>query len=385
MKKVLFVLLVFLVTLSSFAAEPAPITSWTRQDSVYPTTPGVLAPQMAGATIYGDYIYVLGGNQGQDGDTHRVFKIKVDQFTGALDPAVEVTSFESTLQNYCYLGNVCAAYNDHIYVGGGGYNVGGPNRNDVTFGKIIGDGDIDAAWVHSDIFPETPAVYDPELGALVIVNGYLYMMGGDGEFGGIFDRSYYAKIKTDGSLDTWQTGIPLPEAIYFVSACAIGNDIIMTPGLNAKTNTAAQDTIYVSQTNPADGSLGAWTLQTEKFPMPIYGTRLIAVGNTVFAFGGRTVGGAAQSSVWRALYDPATHTVGAWTAATDTQLPDAVKYHDAVYSPKSKSLYIVSIRDNGTTIYNEVWISSPLYDRPVPTPTPTPIPVLRANTWEIYD
>ena len=71
MKKVLFVLLVFLVTLSSFAAEPAPITSWTRQDSVYPTTPGVLAPQMAGATIYGDYIYVLGGNQGQDGDTHR--------------------------------------------------------------------------------------------------------------------------------------------------------------------------------------------------------------------------------------------------------------------------------------------------------------------------
>jgi len=366
-----------------YAQTPAAITAWTQQASIYPTTPGVLAPQMAGGAIYGDYIYVLGGNNNYDGDTQRVFKIKVNQFTGDVEPAVEVTDFPAT-PNYCYIENVCAAYNGYIYVSGGGYNAGGPNRNNVTFIKIVADGDLDAAWSTSTSFPNTPSTYDPELGVSVILNGYLYMMGGDGEFGGTFDRCYFAKIKGDGTLDTWQTGTTLPSVSWFPSACAAGNDIIMTIGLTSKINTDVVDTVYVCQTNPANGSMGSWALQAEKFPIGIYGTRLVAVGNTLFAIGGRASGGAGQSIVWRATYDTSAHTVGAWSAATDAQLPSDLRYHDVVYSDKSMSLYAVSIRNTALGIVDAVWISSPLFPRPTPTPTPTPIPVLGAKNWEMF-
>jgi len=381
-KVILSIISVFMVSMCVFAQTPAAITAWTRQTPIYPTG---YAPEMGGAAIYGDYIYVLGGTNNTDGDTAKVFKIKVDQYTGAVESAVEITNF-STNANYSYISSACAAYNGYVYVGGGGYNSGlgaGPSRNDATFIKIVSNGDIDAAWSESTVFPSS---YDPELCALVIVNGYLYIMGGDSESGILMDKCFYAKIKVDGTLDTWQTGTTLPSACNFSSACAVGNDIIMTQGLTTYfVNTSAVNTLYVCQTNPTTGAMGSWTLQASTFPSTIYGTRLVAVGDTIFTIGGRTSGGTGVNNVWRATYNTSTHTVGAW-ASTDTQLPDSVKYHDIVYSDSSKSLYIVHTRSGSTaTIYDEVWISSPLFARPIPTPTPTPIPVLDAKNWEMYN
>jgi hypothetical protein len=206
------------------------------------------------------------------------------------------------------------------------------------------------------------------------------MFGGDGEDTNTFDLCYYAQIQGDGSLGTWQTGTTLPNTWWFPGVCTINNDIIATGGiLNDKDRGNSTDKVYVCQTNPSDGSMGAWVEQTEALPEPGYNYNFVAAGDTVFCIGGRdNVAGESKDCVWRATYDSGTHTVGAWTEV-DAQLPLATQYHMAVYSDTSKSIYVTNLRHRGATnIYtNGVYISDPLFDRPVPTET--------APDWVLYE
>lgn len=378
MKRCLLYSVLFIVCVSMvFAQDPALITGWTQQTGIYPISPdevNPLAAQMAGVAISGDWIYVIGGNNGYDGDTSRVIRFFVNKYNGNLSPGQECTAL-STAVNYCYLYEVVDTFNDYIYIGGGGYNSTGPNRNDVTYIKQISTttGELDSAWSTSAPFPGTaPDQYDPELGGMVITDaGYLYMFGGDGEDTLTFDKCYFAKVNTDGTLGTWQTGTTLPNTWWFPGVCTINNDIIAHGGiLNDKTRSNSTNKLWVCQTNPADGSMGSWVEQTNTFPVTLYNTSLVAVGNTVFAIGGRdSVNGYALDIVWRSTYDTATHTLGPWTQV-DVQLPIVVMYHMAVYSPQSKSIYVLSLRNrpgaDWGVVVDGALISSPLFEREVP-------------------
>jgi len=383
MKKLFFISLCILC-IGAYAQDAALITGWTVQENIYPEVSGTaINPQMGSAAIVGDYLYVIGGNNGYDGDTARVIKFQIDPYTGSVTFGVETTTLP-TSANFCYLYETVDVFNDFIYIGGGGYNSTGPNRDEVTYIKSLSSGDLDTAWTESTAFPTTPRVYDPELGGMVITEaGYLYMFGGDGEATTTFDECYYAKVNTDGSLGAWQTGTTLPNTFWFPGVCAVGNDIIVHGGiLDDKASANSTDKIWVCQTSGSDGSMGSWVEQTEKLPMTHYNGSMVAAGNTIFMVGGRIPGdGDSRDTVWRATYDAGTHTVGAWTQV-DAQLPVATQYHQAVYSPESKSIYVTNIRnrfdDNATNFYpNAVYISSPLFDRPA---------ILSAdNAWSLYE
>jgi len=104
---------------------------------------------------------------------------------------------------------------------------------------------------------------------------------------------------------------------------------------------------------------------------------MVAVGDTVFAIGGRASGGTPQNNVWRSQLSGGA--LGAWSTSTDAQLPDGVRYHAVVYSPQSKSIYVVSIRRaSDGAVSNEAYISAPLFPRTVSAAVAT-------EDWSLFE
>jgi len=381
MKKVFLMITILMLTLSVFAQTPATISAWTIQPTILPTG---YETQMAGAALIGDYLYIMGGNNNTDGDTAKCWKLFLEQYTGVLTQGVAATDLP-TRDNFAYLNEGVAATADSIYITGGGYNSGsgaGPNRNNTTFIKAIGpEGALAGAWTVSTAFPSP---YDPELGGTAITeNGYLVTFGGDSQSGSpvTYNSCYLAKIKPDGTLDAWLTGSTLPNAAWFAAACSVGDYVIAHLGiLDGMTNTNCTDKLYVAKVN-SNGTMTAWTEQANKFSSARYNVALIAVNNTIFAIGGRISGNPPMDNVDRATFDTGTGTLGAWTS-TDAVLPTTLRYHAAVYSPKSKSIYVVSLR-TPAGFMGEAYISSPLFTRPVPTPTPIPLGV--EQKWHLFE
>lgn len=382
MKKLLFFVCIIALAISlSYGYDIVPISAWTTQEAILPTTPDNLGTQMAGGVIVGDYLYFIGGNNGIDGDTARVWRLPIDPVTGALGTAIADTALP-TAANFCYLYETIDATADHIYISGGGYNPGGgPNRNNVTYNKVNVGGALDPTWTESAAFPignGTAIPYDPELGgAIICENGYIYCFGGDGE--AILTRNdcFYAKVNPDGSLGAWTRGTDLPNTWWFPAVCSIGNYIIASGGIyDNQTRTNSTDKVHVCQVSPTDGSTGAWVEQAEKLPATVYNLNFVAVRNIIYALGGRSpADGSEQIYCWQATFDPGTGTVGAWSNAIDAQLPaPGARYHDAAYSPESRRLYVFSIRTTAGGITNQAYISSELI-------SPTKV---KAD-WNIYE
>ena len=398
MKKAILVLMLLAVSAIVFAQAPAAITEWTIVedfvmgvdpfDSTYKGNP----TQMAGGEIVGDYLYLIGGHNLFDTDTTRCYKFAIDQYTGDIGEAIEVSALPDSGAT-AYLEETVVATDSAIYISGGGYNVGGPNLNNVTYATASANGNL-TPWSSSATFPNANGdtnPYDPELGGAAICdNGYIYCFGGDGENVTTFTDCFYAQIQGDGSLGAWTRGTDLPDTFWFPGVATIGNYIIVTGGiLTDKTRANATDKVWVCEVN-TDGSMGAWVEQTNALPEARYCANFVAVDNTVFCLGGRNNSdGTGQVNVWRTTFDSsaaAADMISAWSDSVDVQLPYGVRYHDAAYSDASKSLYILSIRTDrveanwpdapiGTGVVNEALISSPLYDRPVPT---------KAAAWSIY-
>lgn len=333
---------------------------------------------MAGAAIVGDYLYIMGGNNLVDGDTGKVWRLKVDPATGGLSDCTQMTTLPAT-NNFAYIGEQVEATNDGIYICGGGWNATGPNRNNVTSIGVDSNGNFTAvAWTVSSAFP---GGYDPELGsAAIAANGYLYAMGGDSESGTPphYDTCVYAQTQANGGLGAFAVGTSLPSPCYFSANAAIGNNIVLHRGLTTKgVNTSVTTDVYLCTVNN-DGTMGTWVQQTAAaLPAGRYNLGMVAVGDTVFAIGGRASGGTPQNNVWRSQLSGGA--LGAWSTSTDAQLPDGVRYHAVVYSPQSKSIHVVSIRRaSDGAVSNEAYISAPLFPRTVSAAVAT-------EDWSLFE
>jgi len=365
------------VAYAAQAAAPAPITLWNTQSDIVPGNP----TQMAGAVSLDNLIYMIGGyNTGDAGDTDDVVRWTALTYSGFLSGVTEVTPLP-TKDNFSYLFETCdvSTPTRTIYIAGGGYNPTAPvNRTNTTFATVDSFGNLPASWTVSADFP---GGYGPELGGGVVCSGYFYAFGGDSESGTppSYDLCFYAKINNDGTLGAWQTGTTLPDVDanaangtgwYFPGVTAIGDYIIANPGIHSgdTDNTRVTDAVYVCHVNPATGAMGPWVRQSTVLPEPRYNVGLIDVGTTLFAVGGRVSGGGSAANVWRAEFDPATGTVGAWSS-TDAQLPDAVRYHAVVFNEVTERIYVVGIRrgPTGATVSNEAYYSNPLFEVPPPT------------------
>lgn len=373
MKRILLAALSMSAAVLSAQTTPNPIAYWVTQSTIIPGYP----TQMAGAAVVGDYLYIMGGNNTIEGDTARVWRLRINPSTGELSDCTEMTALPAI--NYAYINEQVEASADGIYICGGGYNGSGTNRNNVTSIGVNASGNFtSSAWKESPAFP---GGYDPELGSAVIAgNGYLYAMAGDSQSGSppLYDLCVYAQVQADGNIGTFATGTALPSPCYFSANAAIGNNVILHRGLTTLgVNTSVTTDLYVNTVN-SNGSMGSWVQQTAApLPQGRYNLGLIAVGDTVFAVGGRASGGTAMNNVWRSQMTGSS--LGAWQTSVDAQLPDGVRYHAVVYSPQSKSIYVVSIRRaSDGTVSNEAYISAPLFPRTISSAVAT-------EDWSLYE
>jgi len=374
---------------SVYATPPAVITSWTTQTSVFPTG---FQTQMGGSVILGDSLYILGGNNSTDGDNTRIWKMKINPYAGFIQQTDELTSMppqQNGVAGYAYINDQTVTTGSAIYIAGGGWNTTTNNRDHATIVKINpGTGAVDS--ITTVAFLPT---YDPELGgAAITAAGYFYAYGGDSQSGvpPLYDTVQVAQIQPNGDLGAFSTTLALPDpdgtgatGWWFPFSCTIGNYIIAAPGIHsALSNANSTNTVYVASTNPATGDITTWTLQSTVLPQAVYGAEFVAVEDTIFCIGGRTIGGTRLNVVYRATFDPNTGTVGAWQTV-DAQLPCFTLYHNVNYSPLSKRLYLDNYRayyPAGTNlgIQNAVLVSSPLYTPPVP-------PAATDKEWSLYE
>jgi hypothetical protein len=97
------------------------------------------------------------------------------------------------------------------------------------------------------------------------------------------DRVYSASQATDGALGPWRAETRLPGEVD-AHAVAIGNDIYVIGGTGL-TNPETGDQTYQA-TVAADGTVSAWQLSPYRLPDPRDGHSVVVVGQKIFVIGG---------------------------------------------------------------------------------------------------
>lgn len=249
------------------------------------------------ATVWGDWLYVLGGANGKNGvnllATVERARINLD---GTLGPWV----LEPKLMQTSRRGTVAVAYNGQLYAFGGYSGMFLPT---VERAKINPDGSLE------------PWIYDQsELGDARYIHGgalsgnTLYAVGGHNEAtGAAYDSVEYSRINPDGSLGPWKKTSKLIEGRYLTASAVAEGYLYVFGGFNGKSYMQAVEKARVE----LDGSLGPWE-KTAPMSVPREGLAPVAHMDNIYLIGGSNRDGYLASTEYgRAA---AAGDVGKWAA-----------------------------------------------------------------------
>ncbi|MCF6280685.1 MAG: hypothetical protein L3J28_00490 [Candidatus Polarisedimenticolaceae bacterium] len=140
-------------------------------------------------------------------------------------------------------------------------------------------------WVSA--WKETSSMLEVRSGSAVIeVNGVIHMIGGVGGKNFEFTTSTeYARIQEDGTLSAWQKGNALNVERGFIGAAVKGNYVYVVGGGRGPNGSILLDSVERAEINP-DGTLGTGTLEEGRLNTERRCTRIIALNNNLYAFGG---------------------------------------------------------------------------------------------------
>jgi hypothetical protein len=165
--------------------------------------------------------------------------------------------------------------------------------------------------------------------AVVRVNNYVYVLGGC--TGGTAQTgTMYAPISSDGSIGTFTAGTSLPNVSCLNAATSYNGYLYVLGGSNSATG----DEVYRAKVL-SDGSLSAWTTETNLLPIAIRRHSMVAANGYLYVTGGENFVGAVNNlDLYKARINP-NGTLGTF-ATTSSWLPSARK-------------------DAGTTVSNGYW------------------------------
>ncbi len=185
------------------------------------------------------------------------------------------------------------------------YTTGGCNglyfTNAVWSAQIQTNGSL-LSWVAQTPLPE--AVIDH---ACVVVNGFLYVLGGSLWEGGSTNNVYYSKINADGSLAAWNQTTSMPQALENFSAVVADGQIFTLDGLTYSSGLASG---FYSAPLAGDGSLGPWTepanFSQHLIPPPyvLFSYGMAVADNYLFVAGGTTTDEGGDSTVYSFALPP---------------------------------------------------------------------------------
>ncbi len=240
--------------------------------------------------------------------------------------------------------NGVVSANGYIY-SIGGYNGGG--QSTVYYASLNADGSV-GDWRTTSALPTSLSN-----ATAVVYNGYVYVAGGQVSVT-LQNKVYYARLNTDGTLGSWQTGTNLPQAIQSQSSVVANGYLYMLGGSNNVINNNI-NTIYYTKIN-ADGSIGAWVTNGTNLPAATRGHTSVVANGYVYMIGGNASGG--TTNVYYAKLN-GDGSVGSWTSTNG--LPAARVGHSSmvangfVYavggddtSNAQDEVYYAKLNDNGS-------------------------------------
>ncbi|MBI4991617.1 MAG: hypothetical protein HZB99_00140, partial [Candidatus Harrisonbacteria bacterium] len=190
------------------------------------------------------YIYTIGGRS----TSNNVIKsIEYSKINSDGSPGVWATSTNplplNTEQQTSHVAN------GYLYAIGGETTIGGTARNTVYYAKLRGDGTNDS-W-QTDYLP-----IGRKLHSSAVANGFLYVFGGIDESGSATSSVIFARLNSDGSVGSWASTTALAVADYQLAAVVANGYIYTFAG-----DTSPTTKTYYARINN-DGTLGNWTAGT---------------------------------------------------------------------------------------------------------------------------
>lgn len=120
--------------------------------------------------------------------------------------------------------------------------------------------------------------------AALEVNGVIHLIGGvDGR--DFLASSEYARIQPDGSLSDWQQGPSLNVERGFFTATVSGKYVYVAGGGRGPNGSIQLTSVERAEIMP-DGTLGPWQLEKQELNVKRRCSRLLVLGNHIYAFGG---------------------------------------------------------------------------------------------------
>ncbi|MEK7594896.1 MAG: carbohydrate binding domain-containing protein, partial [Patescibacteria group bacterium] len=228
------------------------------------------------------------------------------------------------------------AANGYMYVVGGYEPVNlGTGTNTVSYAKIKTNGTLGNWTVTSPM----PVILHQH--TTVISNGYIYAIGGLDDSVGYSDAVYYAKLNSDGTVGTWRSTTPINNSATTRSehASIVVNGYLYVIG-GVDNVSAATNDIYYTKLN-ADGSVGAW-ITARDLPLALSSMAASVANGYVYITGGNDSGFAPVNTTYFAKLS-SDGTIGTWNTAN--ALPAVVADHQTVVL----NGYIYSIGGYGTS------------------------------------
>ncbi len=195
--------------------------------------------------------------------------------------------------------NVTAYYNGYIFVAGGCTSSAcSSNFSTVYSAKVNADGTV-GGWQTLNTLPGALASISG-----VAANGYLYALGGNNASTGTSSAVYFAAIKADGTIGSWNTTSTLPSVLQNHAVVTSNGYIFAIGGYNG----AVASTVFSAKI------LGNGTLETWQTLNTLPGLRswpgAAAYNGYIFVIGGDS--GANSSTVYSAPVK-ADGTIGSWS------------------------------------------------------------------------
>lgn len=334
----------------------APITNWT------PDTALIQERASMGVVAQADsWIYVVGGRDATGKAVDDVWRanIRTDGSLGAWESL-------GPLPVRLYLHTVVAS-GSHVYVLGGYDDVN--YRREVWRSQMTSDGAL-TSWQRDRDLPSAVTLH-----AATEANNRIYVSGGDTPQGRT-NKVYVASIGENGALADWQEVAALPPAsLYRHAMTAMSDTLLVTGGYDGSTVRAES---YSARIKP-DGTLESWQMSNLPGPRE-YHQSVIHDGRLVL-IGGRD----STSSLGLTRVDSAlTNALGDW--ASEPPLPEPLYRFGAITIRKNGSDYIYVIGGlSGNSYRGNVYHSAvPPTPTPSATPSATPSPTATATPTGVW-
>jgi hypothetical protein len=231
--------------------------------------------------------------------------------------------------------------NKYVYLVGG-FN--GSSYSNAVYLATIQTAGI-SAW--TTLNPLPVALRDP---AVVVATNAIYVMGGRNALQ-LFNTIYYATINADGTIGSWQTSsVTLPDSLWGHTAVYLNGSVYIAGGSDLLDENAAISNVYFTRLK-TDHSLNEFETATA---LPDERNRhcMVTYNNSIYVLGGYDSLGIKKSTVYSAV--PAMNgPLDTWSEATS--MPVALSNHTAVIN---NGLIIVMAGATASSYSNTVYYAN---------------------------